>query len=132
MYSIPNVESPIRSILVVFKLWSAAATANPAVVYVPLSMSAEYWGKLSAGVGGPIIFVQSRSTNSFMKEAVSIFMEKKQVAGRYFSNGQETESKLSWYFRDNHAQTTNNNNPTLLFCAAIAANPIYKRRFGII
>jgi hypothetical protein len=29
-------------------------------------------------------------------------------------------------------ETTNNNNPTLLFRAAIVANPIYKRRFGII
>jgi hypothetical protein len=34
-------------------------------------------------------------TNFFMKEAVSIFMEKKQAAGKYFSNRQETESKLS-------------------------------------
>ena len=30
-----------------------------------------------------------------MKEAVSIFMEKKQVAEKYFFNGQETETKLS-------------------------------------
>ena len=42
-----------------------------------------------------IILATTMLTNSFMKEAVSIFMEKKQVAGKYFFNGQETESKLS-------------------------------------
>jgi hypothetical protein len=50
-----------------------------------------------------------------MKETVSIFMEKIQVAGRYFSNGQGQRVTCLDILRNNHAQTANNNNLTPLF-----------------
>jgi hypothetical protein len=50
-----------------------------------------------------------------MKETVSIFMEKIQVAGRYFPMDRRQRVICLDILRNNHAQTTNNNNPTPLF-----------------